>query len=149
MIREPHHLSTAWLALSPLAILGTILNTLILIVFIKERRALISSVNAMTWYHHIQVFIPAFSYCSMNTVFRLWVTLVIHWRSVEFFCWDSELCKDVTFLGNREMVEIIQWFGSQGLKVNIVGLCCYDHCIFIWEHQQSLFLRYDIHHQVT
>ena len=49
-IREPHYLSSAWLALSCLAIIGTVLNTWVLVIFIKERKALISSVNAMTWY---------------------------------------------------------------------------------------------------
>lgn len=47
--REGHPLSRNWLLLSLLGILGTILNSFVLRVFYKNRNALQTSINTMTW----------------------------------------------------------------------------------------------------
>ena len=61
--KEKHHLSSLWLWQSAVGLIGTFLNSSLLVVIFKERHSLITSVNWMIWYIYTFLICRLHRYC--------------------------------------------------------------------------------------
>ena len=85
-------------------LIGSVLNSYILYIFISERHSMITSVNAMIWYGEISDKNIFIFYFRMETFYRLLYSMIgVHWRSFNMMS-DTNL---LHFLMDREMVRSV------------------------------------------
>lgn len=130
--KKNHPYSSLWLGWSMVGLIGGVLNSFVLFIFWKERQSLNSSVNTMIWYSMINALTSAgelitflLKFFSINTLFRVFYTVAIGWRTYLMFCGPEGGWGCVSVI-SREMVTLLSW-----KKINLFFKDCNLMTMFV------------------